>query len=120
MSRIERVNHQMKREIGLILQKELADPRFQMVTITAVEVSKDLRHAKVRFSVMGSKEQISRTTDGLNGAKGIIRKLVGENLSMRYTPELVFFYDASLEYSANIDRALEEIRNEPKEDYPNN
>ena len=112
MPRIERINQQMKREISFILQRELGDPRFQFVTIISVDVSRDLRYAKVRFSVLGKPEQAKIAEAGLNHARGAIRKLVGQRISMRYTPELDFIYDQSLEYSASIDEALEGIRNE--------
>jgi len=117
MSRIEKVNQQVKREIGKILQREVADPRLQFVTITKVDVSRDLRNAKIYFSILGGEDQKQAAQHGLEGARGMIRKLLGQNLSMRFTPELFFVYDQSVEMSAHIEETLKEIRDEHEEDY---
>jgi len=109
MSRIDRVNHQLKREIGAIIQKELEDPRLEFVTITEADISRDLRHAKIYFSVLGNRQQADISRRGLEGASGIIRKYVGQNMKMRYTPELTFYYDESLQKSARIEETLKEI-----------
>lgn len=116
MSRIDRVNERIKREVGDILLKELKDPRLQFVTITHAEVSKDLQHAKVYFSVLGSQVKAEKAQEGLNAAKGMIRSLLGERIQMRYTPDIVFFYDDSIEYGARIEAKIEEIHNEFKKD----
>ena len=120
MARIERVNQQLKREISVILQRDLSDPRFQFITITAVEVSKDLRHAKIYFSVLGNPEQVRRAQEGLEKASGVIRRLVAQKMEIRYTPELVFYYDQSLERSSQIDEALQEIKDESEKSNPAN
>lgn len=117
MSRIDRVNQQVKREISLILQRDLSDPRLEFVTITAVGVSRDLRYAKVHFSVIGDSARVKEATQGLQAARGLIRKLIGQRLMMRHTPELNFIHDQSLEISAQIDGVLEEIKNESKENH---
>jgi ribosome-binding factor A len=120
MGRIEKVNQQVKREIGEILQRELGDPRLQFVTITDVDVSRDLHNAKIQFSVLGERHQVQAARKGLEGAKGMIRKLLGERMNMRYTPELSFIYDPSIEISARIEKTLKEIRDEHEERHPNN
>ena len=112
MARIERVNQQLKREISMILQRDLADPRFQFITITAVEVSKDLRYAKVHFSVLGNPQQVKSAQEGLDKAGRMIRRLVAQKVDIRYTPEFKFYYDKSLEMSSQIDKALQEIKDE--------
>ncbi|OGX09060.1 MAG: ribosome-binding factor A [Omnitrophica WOR_2 bacterium GWA2_47_8] len=119
MDRIEKVNEQMKREISHILQADLKDPRVQLSTITQVVVSRDLRHAKVSFSVLGDAKKVREAQESLNKARGYIRKLIGERINLRYTPEIDFVYDKSIEYSARIEQALEEIKNEHKEDPSN-
>ncbi len=120
MDRIERINETMKREIGLIVHTEVKDPRLQFVTITQVDVSRDLQHARVSFSVLGNSLQVEKVLDGLNSAKGFIRKLIGQRIRMRFTPDIEFIHDRSLEYSARIEQALEEIRHEPKKDSARN
>jgi len=115
MERIDRVNQQVKRVLGRIIQQELSDPRLQFVTITEVDVSKDLRNARIRFSVLGEEDQVQDAQQGLEGARGMIRKLLGQNVSLRYTPELFFIYDESVEMSVRIEETLKEINNENEE-----
>ena len=112
MGRLERVNQQLKREISLILQRDLGDPRFEFVTITQAEISKDLRHAKIYFSVLGNQLKVKDAQAGFENAKGKIRKYIGDRIKMRFTPELLFIYDQSLEISERIERTLQEIRDE--------
>ncbi len=116
MGRIDRINEQMKREISQMLLRDFQDPRLEFVSITSVNVSRDLRHAKVQFSVFGNKEQLHLAEEALNRAKGLVRKLIGQRIRMRYTPEIEFIYDESLEYSARIEETLERIKNEQFED----
>ena len=115
MVRMERVNQQLKREISLILQQELSDPRFSFVTITAVNTSKDLRSARVYFSSLGRPEQIKEIHQGLRKASKMVRYFVGQRLNLRYTPELNFFYDNSLEVGAQIEETLQEIQDDTSE-----
>ena len=118
INRMDKVNAQIKREIGtMILMGEINDPRLKFVTITYAQVSKDLRYAKVGFSVLNnSPQEIKDVQQGLNSARGYVRKLIGERIQMRFTPEINFIYDRSLEYSDQINRALEEIKRDKKED----
>jgi len=120
MGRIDRVNQQVKREIGKIIQQELSDPRLQFVTITEVDVSRDLRNAKVRFSVLGEGDQVQAAQNGLEGARGMVRKLLGQRMNMRHTPELFFIYDQSIEMSVRIEETLKEIHDEHKEHHSDN
>ncbi len=112
MGRIDRINHQVKREIGRILQQELSDPRLQFVTITDANVSKDLQNAKILFSVLGDASQVKAAEQGLQGARGMIRSLLGQSMNMRHTPELFFVFDESIEISARINATLKEIHDE--------
>ena len=116
MARIDRVNQQLKREISLILQRDLADPRFEFVSITHAEISRDLRHAKVFFSVLGSPVKIEEARRGFEDARGKIRKYIGQRIKMRYTPELFFMYDDSMESSFRIEKTLQEIQDESQKD----
>ena len=93
---------------------ELQDPRLKFVTVTEVDVSRDLRHARVSFSVLGDEVKIQEAAEGLNRARGLIRKMVGQRISTRYTPEIVFVQDRSREYGVKIEETLEEIRHESK------
>ena len=112
MSRMDRINQQIKREISQILLRDLGDPRFMFVTITVVDVSKDLRNAKVFYSVLGDQKNLEKIKLALEKARGMIRKLVAERLTIRYTPELFFSFDESIEKSARIEKTLQEIKDE--------
>ena len=108
MDRIKRINEMIKREIGAILLEEVRDPRLKFVTITDVQVSKDLQHAKVSYSFLGNDKQAIE--EALENARGFVRRLVGQRVIMRYTPEIQFVYDKSIEYSDRIEQTLEEIK----------
>ncbi len=116
MSRMERINQQVKREISKIVQQELSDPRLQFVSITKVDVSKDLRNARVYFSILGDDSQREEAGKGLNGAGGTIRGFLSKKLNMRCTPELRFYQDKSIEYSNLVEETLKEIHDEDKSD----
>ncbi len=118
MGRIEKVNQQVKREIGRIIQRELSDPRLQFVTVTEVDVSRDLHNARVHFSVLGESSAVQAALEGLEGAKGMIRCELGKSMNMRYTPELFFIYDQSIEMSVRIEETLKEIHDEHEKHHP--
>lgn len=112
MSRIERVAHEIKKEMGAIVQNELGDPRVGFITIMRVEITKDLQLAKVYFSVMGNDQQKRKAQEGLESAKGFIRRLIGQRLKLRLTPEIIFKLDSSVEYSIDIAEKIERIKDE--------
>lgn len=112
MNRMDKINQRIKREVGDIVLKELKDPRLEFVTITQVEVTRDLHYAKVYFSVLGNQEQVAKVQTGLTSARGFVRKLIGQRVRLRYTPDIEFIHDHSIEYSARIETALQEIHNE--------
>ncbi len=121
-TRMDKVNQQLKREIGTIILRDLSDPRLQLVSITRVECSKDLRNAKVFFSVLGDDKRASDAKNGLTSAQGFIRRMIGNVLNLRYTPEFIFAYDQSLANTVRMEETLKEIRNEGPdglEDTPN-
>jgi len=108
--RVSRVGEQIKKELSQILQQELKDPRIGFVTITSVEMSGDLQHAKVYVSVMGDEEQKKNTLAALNKAKGFIRSELGRRIALRHTPELVFKVDESIEHGQYINQLLREVK----------
>ena len=112
MERMGRVNQMMKREISNILQREVQEPRLNFVTITSVVVSPDLHTARVNFSVMGSVDKTSEIKDALNKASGFIRRYIGKRIKLRFTPELEFFYDPSIEYSVRVEQTIQKIKEE--------
>ena len=106
--RVEKVQEFIRQEISALLVEGIKDPRVGFVTVTRVDCSRDLRLAKVYFSVMGSKDERKQSIDALNHAKGFIRSTVGKALNIRFTPELAFFLDESLDAGENIQRLLNE------------
>lgn len=107
--RADRVSGLIMAEISQMLRREIKDPRIGFVTITRVKVSDDLRHAKVGVSVLGDDSQKSNTLKGLKSASGFIRGEIGKRLRLRYTPEIVFAIDDSLEYSDRISRVIDDL-----------
>ncbi len=107
--RSEKVAEAVHEIVTGLLVKGLKDPRIGFVTITGVEVSDDLHHAKVYFTVVGSDEEKKATAAGLNSARSFIRKEMGKQLRMRYVPEIIFCYDNSIAYGNKIDAILKEI-----------
>ncbi len=110
MPRKEKVQDAIQKEICDILQNELKDPRIGFVTITGVDISDDLRYAKVFFSVLGKDEQKKKTREALDSALGFIRTLVAERVQLRFAPEIVFKEDNSSEYSSHIQKLLDDIK----------
>jgi len=116
MSRHDRISEALKREIGNIIHAELKDPRLGFVTVTRVELTQDLRYAKVFFSVLGKEEEHKKTKEALDSALGFIRRLIAQRIRLRLVPEINFKEDRSAEYSIKIQEALDQIKelNEPK------
>ncbi|EQA12611.1 30S ribosome-binding factor RbfA [Glaesserella parasuis] len=97
-SRADRVAQELQKEIAIILQRELKDPRIGMVTVSDVEISRDLAYAKVFVTFLFDSDEsaVERGLEGLNKASGYIRTLVGKAMRLRIVPELRFVYDQSL------------------------
>lgn len=108
--RIARVNEQIRRELTSLLQRDVRDPRIGIVTITDVEVSPDLYHARVFYSVMGSDEDRDSAGEGLRAAAGYLRTEIGKRMHIRRAPELHFTYDDTLKHAMHIERLLQEVR----------
>ena len=111
--RLQQVAATMQRVLGDVIQKELKDPRVGFATVTGVEVSADLQHAKVRISVMGSPEEREAAMAALQRARGFLRKRVAEEMSyMRFVPELHLIQDTSLDYTMHMDEVFRAIQHE--------
>ena len=108
--RADRVNALLQRELGMIISEELRDPRIAFSTVTGVEMTDDLRSAKVHVSVLGDDEQIASTMTALDEAKPYLRHEIGKRTDLRFVPELIFVNDRSAERSARISRLLREAR----------
>jgi ribosome-binding factor A len=108
--RSERVSDQMKQEIADILMRKIKDPRIGFVTVTDVEVSDDLRNAKVFVSVYGGDKEDS--LKGLRSASAFIRAELGRRMRMRFMPELLFRFDSTVEQGAHIMELLRSLEEE--------
>ena len=109
--RSERVGDQIRMEIAEILMTKVKDPRIGFVTVTAVEISDDLRNAKVFVSVLGS--DVGRTFEGLDAARPFIRSELGRRLKLRFVPELSFREDHTADEAAKLYKLMDEMK-EPR------
>jgi len=100
------------RELSVLVQRGLKDPRIGFVTLIKVEISPDLRHARVFFSVLGDEEEKKATQQALAHANGFLRHELSARLDMRYVPDLNFRNDASIAHSDRIARLLNQIEQE--------
>lgn len=106
MSRIDKINEEVRRELASVI-RELKDTRIPMMTsVVAVDVSSDLRYAKAYISVMGDEETQKKAMEGLKSASGFVRREIGKRIDIRYTPEFVFELDKSIEHGAKIEELL--------------
>ena len=112
--RAERVGEQMKQEIMDIVYNKVKDPRVGFLTITDVELTNDLSHAKVYLTVLGSNKEIDNTFKALEKAKGFIKSELGSRMRLRIIPDLTFEYDKSIEYGNKIERMIQDLHKEDK------
>ena len=114
-TRPQRIQEAIRREISLIIQKEIRDPRLGFTTITKVEVSKDLKNATIYYSVFGSEKEAKNTHHALTSAEGYIKKLIGDRVKMKFVPDIRFKIDKSLEHTRKIYDILDQIKKEGNE-----
>ncbi len=110
--RADRVSEAIKREISVLLTQEAKDPGIHFVTVTGVETADDLRHAKIFVSVLGDEASRTETLEALNRAKGFLRGELGRRVQLRYTPELQFHLDTSLDHAFKIKGLLNNIKSQ--------
>lgn len=114
--RARRVAETIHKEISNLLIRGLKDPRIGFVTITSVDVTADLRQAKVYFTLMGSQDERAETQAGLDSSASYIRQQLGRVLHLRHTPEIRFIYDASVDYGQHIEKLLSEVKSDLQDD----
>lgn len=113
--RVGRLSQEIQREVTDILQKKVRDPRVQGVTVTGVDVTGDLQHATVYYSILDDKASIAaKVQAGLDKATGLIRGELGHRLSIYVTPELKFAQDDSVRYGNRIDQLLTQLHQQDK------
>jgi ribosome-binding factor A len=102
-------------EISQLIQHDTRDPRLGFVTVTGVDVTSDLRLARVYVTVLGDEADTRETLQGLTSAAGYFRHRLKQLLSLRYIPELIFKVDTSLEQGLRIDKLLDNIQHESEQ-----
>lgn len=108
-NRMDRVNEELKREISYVIDETLKNPNITgIISVTKVKTSPDLKSARVYISLLNSKSK-KNTLSGLKNASGYIRTELAKRVNLRYTPELIFEIDESMEYGAKIENILKEI-----------
>ena len=110
-----RVQEALRQEISKIVQGEMKDPRVGFITITKVDLTKDLRYARVYFSILGEDKDKKLALKGLNNAKGYIKGLVADRIDLRFMPEIAFAIDESLEHTKHIYDILDQIKKEKRD-----
>ncbi len=111
--RTERLNEELREQISAILKREVKAPRLSsFVSLTEVITSKDLRHARVYVSIMGSEEEKREVLAGLRSAAGFLRKSLGDRIKIRYMPELAFEIDTSIERGSHLLDLMRQIQSD--------
>ncbi|MCX8116372.1 MAG: 30S ribosome-binding factor RbfA [Desulfobacterota bacterium] len=113
--RIDRVADLIRKEVAELFLRTVKDPRVEQVTITRVKLTGDFRLARIRFSVPGTIEERERALEGLNSAKGYIRRELARRVNLRHTPELRFEFDPSIEYSVRIGQVFHALHRQEGE-----
>ncbi len=112
---MRRVNESLRQVLSEALL-ELKDPRIGFVTVTGVETSPDLRHARVFVSVLGSERKRERSMVGLRAAHGVLQARVSSELRLKRTPQLAFQYDPTVEHGVRMSKLIDELAPEPDDD----
>jgi ribosome-binding factor A len=106
--RMRRVNESVRQVLSEAIG-QLKDPRIGFVTITGVETSADLRHARVYLSVLGAERKRAQTLDGLQAARSLLQAQLGRELRLKRTPQLTFEYDPSVERGVRMTKLIDEL-----------
>ena len=119
-SRSERVADEIKKNVCSIINNNLKDPRINgLISVTGVTVTRDLRNAKIFLSLYGDKTKQNDVFEAIKNAKGFIRRELASMVRMRYIPELSFKLDDSIEYGIQINKLLDKVKNQQRENEGN-
>ena len=109
MDRTDRVEEEIKKIVAKLIDNGIKDPRVNgLVSVTKVEVSKDMKYCKIYVSMIGTKD-VKEAMQGLESAKGVVRKEIGDKVRTFNTPEVKFIYDDSMEYGQHIDNIISSL-----------
>ena len=113
--RINRISEEVKKVVSQLLANGLKDPRINtMTSVTKVEVTSDLSFAKIYVSILGDDAEKKETIEGLNSAKGYIRKEISSNINLRHSPEPVFYLDESIEQAIYMSQLIDSVSKKDK------
>ena len=113
--RTDRVADSLRKELSMLLMREVRDPRVALATISRVQVARDLGHARIWISVLGDEATRQQTMEGIEHAKGFLRTQIGRRLKLRVTPELAFELDRGAEYLQDMTELLDKLHKEPSD-----
>ena len=116
-SRADRVSGLIQKVLSELLKKNIHDPRLAMATITSVKMSRDLKLARIYFTIYGDSQKSEAAAQGFESARGFIKRKLARRLGLRYMPDLKFFYDESFDYGSQIDQLLEKITTDNEPDH---
>ncbi len=114
--RSDRVADIIRREVSEILFREVKDPRLSFITITSVDLGKDMRNARIYYTSLKEAEELEEIKESLKKAVGFVQRKLGKRVHLRYLPQLSFVYDPSLKYGSHMDSLLGKIEEELKEE----
>ena len=121
-NRQKRLGELFKQEISELITRKIKDPRVGFVSITSVDLSPDLRNAKIYISVFGSEKEKKSSLAGLNSATSFIKRELGRRLRLKYMPDIAIFYDESIEKGAHISAIIDSVIKEedctPDDEWP--
>ncbi len=109
MERTDRIEEEIKKVVGKLIDNGIKDPRVNgLISVTKVDVSKDMKYCKIYVSMLGTKD-INEAMEGLDSAKGVVRKEIGNKIKTFNTPEVKFVYDDSMAYGQHIDEIINSL-----------
>jgi ribosome-binding factor A len=117
-ARSDRISGLIQKVLSEILKRDIGDPRLKMATITEVEVSRDLKLARIYFTTPSDKNKKEAAIKGFRSARGFIKRILAQEIDLKYMPDIKFIYDNSLEYGAHIDELIESIKIKNGPDHP--
>jgi ribosome-binding factor A len=119
-NRAQRVSTHIQKALTDILRKNIKDPRLEMVTISKVKLTNDLRIARIYFTQTGSHKSIEAALTGFNSARGYLKRTLARELELRYMPDIEFYYDDSFDHASHINELLKSIQKDDETDTPSN
>lgn len=115
-----RINSEVQREMSSIIREDLKDPRIHpMTSVMAVEVTPDLKFAKIFVSVLGNDEEKEKTMEGLKKSASFARHQLAKRMNLRNTPELTFVLDTSIEYGVTMSKKINELKEKEESKHRN-